>query len=175
MKTVSSMIEALDNNKVSFLKFTRKYSKNKDTPICFFEGNPAGYRPEVIQERINSGTCHSIECKSKKNANEIYHIIKRNKKYCDTQIEIFDGPDYRLIISESTELKIEKIMMKYPYQWVAIEESDWDEYGEPTKGYVITHNTKHEALIDNVRKFHYQKPKSKIYTFYSNPYEYSLL
>ncbi|MDM8518755.1 hypothetical protein QUF64_01810 [Anaerolineales bacterium HSG6] len=65
------------------------------------------------------------------------------------------------------ELTIDKIEKNYTDEWVAIEETAWDEQGDPIKGLVVAHAPDRNGLSREVRQFRQQNPKAIIYTFYT--------
>ncbi|MCP4345941.1 MAG: hypothetical protein GY795_10505 [Desulfobacterales bacterium] len=168
MKTVASMIDALGNDKIKFMEFTRKYSKNTDMPICFFEGKSARYKPERIEKKVGSKKWVPIEYKRKKDVYEINNLIKKSKTYRNVQTEFFVNPDYERPLGDN-ELSIDEIKIRYAHQWVCVVEIKWNSQNEPVKGFVIANDIRQETLIEKIRKFHVRKPSAIIYTFYADP------
>lgn len=72
-------------------------------------------------------------------------------------------------MSEKLELTLEEIEARYAGKWVLIEETAWDERGNPTKGIVIAHGFERQALVDPIRRLHLQKPRVRTFVFYAGP------
>ncbi len=65
------------------------------------------------------------------------------------------------------QLMIEEIEKRYADEWVIIEETDWDERGEPAKDIVIAHSVDRDALTQPTHQFRQRKPEAITYTFYT--------
>jgi len=72
-------------------------------------------------------------------------------------------------MSEKVELTLEDIEACYAGKWVLVEETAWDERGNPTKGIVIAHGFEREVLVEPTRKLHAQNPEVRTFTFYAGP------
>lgn len=64
---------------------------------------------------------------------------------------------------------LELIEQRYPGEWVLVEETAWDEYGNPTRGVVIVHSPDRAALVKPTRNVHRRKPGIKTFAFYAGP------
>lgn len=67
-------------------------------------------------------------------------------------------------MSEQTLVEIET---RYPGQWVLIEETAWDDRGNPLRGVVVAHNSDRKSLVEATRTIHVRKPGAKTFTFYT--------
>jgi len=66
----------------------------------------------------------------------------------------------------NTELTLEEIEARYANEWVAIQETAWNERGEPTKGIVIAHDVDGDMMIEPVRQLHQENPEAKSYVWF---------
>ena len=71
--------------------------------------------------------------------------------------------------NERLELPLEEIGARYTGQWVLVEETDWDEQGNPTRGVVVSHGFDREVLVQPTRWLHIQKRGTKTFSFYAGP------
>jgi hypothetical protein len=67
------------------------------------------------------------------------------------------------------DLPLELIEQRYPGKWVLVEETAWDEYGNPTRGVVLAHSSDRAALVKPTRNVHQRKPGIKTFAFYAGP------
>jgi hypothetical protein len=67
------------------------------------------------------------------------------------------------------ELRLEEIERRYVGEWVLVEETAWDEQGNPTKGVVFAHGLDREAIVGPTSRLHLQKPGVKTFVFYAGP------
>lgn len=72
-------------------------------------------------------------------------------------------------MNEELELTLEEIETHYVGQWVLVEETAWDEKGNPTRGAVVAHSFDRQALVQPTRRLHTQKPEGKTFAFYAGP------
>jgi len=64
------------------------------------------------------------------------------------------------------ELTLSEIERRYPDQWVLIEETAWDEKGNPERGFVRAHSVNREGLEGPLKELH---KRLGIKTSYSIP------
>jgi len=72
-------------------------------------------------------------------------------------------------MSEKLELTLEEIETSHAGEWVLVEETAWDEAGNPTKGAVVASSNDRESLVEPTRRLHTQKPGVKTFVFYAGP------
>jgi hypothetical protein len=72
-------------------------------------------------------------------------------------------------MSEKLELTLEEIEARHAGEWVLVEETTWDEAGNPTKGAVVARGNDRESLVQPTRRLHTQKPGIKTFVFYAGP------
>jgi len=72
-------------------------------------------------------------------------------------------------VSEKLGLTLEEIEARHVGEWVLVEETAWDEQGNPTRGVVIAHGFEREVLVQHTRRLHAQKPEAKTFVFYAGP------
>jgi len=65
------------------------------------------------------------------------------------------------------ELTLEEFEERYPDEWVLIQETDWDEQGNPTKGLMVAHDVNRASLAKPARSLHMKKPGAKTFTFFA--------
>jgi len=70
---------------------------------------------------------------------------------------------------DKRDLMLEEIEGRYVGEWVLIEETAWDEQGNPTKGVVVHHGPDREKLVKPASRLHIQKPGVKTFVFYDGP------
>ena len=75
----------------------------------------------------------------------------------------------RATISKKQERMLEEIEGCYVGEWVLVEETAWDEQGNPTKGVVVDHGPDREKMVDPASRLHIQKPGVKTFVFYDGP------
>ena len=51
-------------------------------------------------------------------------------------------------MSKKQELTLEEIEGRYVGEWVLVEETAWDEQGNPTKGVVVAHGLDRETIVE---------------------------
>jgi hypothetical protein len=68
-----------------------------------------------------------------------------------------------------TDLPLELIEQRHPGEWILVEETAWDEYGNSTRGVVIVHSPNRAALVKPTRNVHQQQPGIKTFVFYAGP------
>ena len=67
---------------------------------------------------------------------------------------------------ERREMLLEEIEQRYPNRWVLVEETAWDERGNPIRGIVHAHSESREALEGVLSKLH-TRPGVKTFVFYT--------
>ena len=67
------------------------------------------------------------------------------------------------------DLPLEVIEQGYPDEWVLVEETAWDEQGNPTRGVVVVHSPERAVLVRPTRNIHQQRPGVKTFAFYAGP------
>lgn len=67
------------------------------------------------------------------------------------------------------ELTLEEFEARYPDEWVLIQETDWDDQGNPTKGLMVAHHVDRENLVQAARSLHMKKQGIKTFTFFAGP------
>jgi len=72
-------------------------------------------------------------------------------------------------MTKNQELTLEEIEGHYVGEWVLVEETAWDEQGNPIKGLVIAHSFDREAIVEPTSRLHLQKPGVKTFVFYAGP------
>jgi len=72
-------------------------------------------------------------------------------------------------ISKKQELMLKEIEGRYVGEWVLVEETAWDEQGNPTKGVVVAHGLDREKIVEPTSRLHIQKPGVKTFVFYDGP------
>ena len=72
-------------------------------------------------------------------------------------------------MGKKKELTLEEIEGRYVGEWVLVEETAWDEQGNPTKGLVCAHGLDREKIVEPTSKLHMQKPGVKTFVFYAGP------
>lgn len=72
-------------------------------------------------------------------------------------------------MSEKLDLTLEEIEARHVGEWISMEETAWDETGNPTKGVVVAHGNDRESLVQHTRKLHMQNPNVKTFVFYAGP------
>jgi len=72
-------------------------------------------------------------------------------------------------MSKKQELMLEEIEGRYVGEWVLVEETAWDEHGNPTKGVVVAHGLDRETIVEPTSRLHMQKPGIKTFVFYDGP------
>jgi len=96
---------------------------------------------------------------------ELEHELKTQAE--SEQISVSELVEKLLFRILNPELTIEEIEENYADEWVAIEETAWDEQEDPIKGIVVAHATDRNGLSREIRQFRQQNPKAIIYTFYT--------
>jgi len=69
----------------------------------------------------------------------------------------------RANISKKQERLLEKIEGCYVGEWVLVEETAWDDQGNPTKGVVVAHGPDREKIVEPTSRLHIQKPGVKTF------------
>jgi len=72
-------------------------------------------------------------------------------------------------MSETLELTLEEIEARHVGEWVLVEETAWDDAGNPTKGVVVARGGERGSLAEPSRRLHTQKPGVKTFVFYAGP------
>jgi hypothetical protein len=72
-------------------------------------------------------------------------------------------------MSKKQELRLEEIEGRYVGEWVLVEETAWDEQGNPTKAVVVAHGVDRETVAEPTSRLHMQKPGVKTFVFYDGP------
>ena len=72
-------------------------------------------------------------------------------------------------INKKRELTLEEIEGHYTGEWVLVEETAWDEQGNPTKGVVAAHGLDRDTIVAPTSRLHIQKPGVKTFVFYAGP------
>ena len=72
----------------------------------------------------------------------------------------------RVTISKKQERGLEEIEGCYAGESVLVEETAWDEQGNPTKGVVVDHGPDREKMVEPASRIHIQKPGVKTFVFY---------
>ncbi len=67
---------------------------------------------------------------------------------------------------ELRDMTLEEIERRYPDRWVLVEETAWDEGGNPIRGILHAHSDRREDLEEVLRKLH-QRPGVKTFIFYT--------
>ncbi len=67
------------------------------------------------------------------------------------------------------ELTLEEFEARYSEEWVLIQETDWDDQGNPTKGLMVAHHVNRENLVQAARSLHMKKHGIKTFTFFAGP------
>ncbi|MFW6147989.1 MAG: hypothetical protein ACOC6B_06325 [Thermodesulfobacteriota bacterium] len=67
------------------------------------------------------------------------------------------------------ELTLEEFEARYPEEWVLIQETDWDDQGNPTKGLMVAHHVNRANLSQNARYLHMKQPGVKTFMFFTGP------
>ncbi len=62
---------------------------------------------------------------------------------------------------------LKEIEKSYADQWVLVQLTDFDKYGNPVKGFVIAHNPERDALMQPRKQLHRQISGIRTYTFYT--------
>lgn len=65
------------------------------------------------------------------------------------------------------DLTLVEIEERYAGEWVLVEETGWDEQGNPMKGVVVAHGTHRESLVEPTRSVHMGRPDVRTFTFYA--------
>ena len=71
------------------------------------------------------------------------------------------------IMETEKEMTLEELEAKYTDEWVLVQETDWDEQGNPTKALVVDHNVNRANLVHSARSLHLKNERVKTFTFYS--------
>ena len=64
------------------------------------------------------------------------------------------------------ELTLPEVERLYPDQWVLMEETAWDEKGNPERGLVCAHSVNREDLEGPLKELH-KRPGIKTFIFYT--------
>jgi len=72
-------------------------------------------------------------------------------------------------MSQGLGLTLEEIEAHHAGEWVLVEETAWDETGNPTNGIVVAHAHERESLVQPTCRLHIQKPDVKTFVFYAGP------
>ena len=64
------------------------------------------------------------------------------------------------------EMNLRDIEQSYPDEWVLVEETAWDEHGNPVCGIVRVHNRDRENLSDSLKEIH-RGGQAKTFVFYT--------
>ena len=67
------------------------------------------------------------------------------------------------------ELSLEELEARYSDEWVLIQETEWDDQGNPTKGLMVAHHADRENLVQAARSLHMEKKGIKTFTFFAGP------
>ena len=65
------------------------------------------------------------------------------------------------------EMTLEELEAKYANEWVLVQETDWDEQGNPTKALVVDHDVNRANLVQSARSLHMENERVKTFTFYA--------
>ena len=65
------------------------------------------------------------------------------------------------------ELTLEEFEARYPDEWVLIQETGWDNQGNPTRGLMVAHHVGRENLVQAARSLHIKNPGIKTFTFFA--------
>jgi len=69
-------------------------------------------------------------------------------------------------MDNGNELTLAEIEQRYPDQWVFIEETAWDEQGNPVRGIVRAYSANREDLSVPLKAIH-QRTRVKTFVFYT--------
>ncbi len=69
-------------------------------------------------------------------------------------------------MADERELTLEEIERRYPDQWVLVEETAWDEQGNPKRGLLRAHSENREDLQGPLKELH-KRPGVKTFLFYT--------
>ena len=72
-------------------------------------------------------------------------------------------------MSQAIGLTLEEIEARHAGEWVLVEETAWDETGNPTNGIVVAHSRERGSLVQPTSRLHTQKPGVKTFLFYAGP------
>lgn len=64
-------------------------------------------------------------------------------------------------------LTFDQIESLYPDQWVLVEETDWNDDGEPVRGIVVGHARDRKDLVEPTRQLHTRNPAARTFVFYT--------
>jgi len=70
------------------------------------------------------------------------------------------------LMNGQREIRLTEIERLYPNQWVLVEETKWDDYGNPVRGIVRAHQPKRKNLDSLVKEIHLAG-KAKTFVFYT--------
>ena len=65
------------------------------------------------------------------------------------------------------EMTLEEVEAKYEDEWVLVQETDWDEQGNPTKALLVDHDVNRANLVQSARALHLKNERVKTFTFYA--------
>lgn len=65
------------------------------------------------------------------------------------------------------DLTLAEIEERYTGEWVLVEETGWDEQGNPMRGAVVAHGPDRESLVEPTRSMHVGRPDVKTFAFYA--------
>ena len=71
------------------------------------------------------------------------------------------------IMKTEKEMTLEELEAKYTDEWVLVQETDWDEQGNPTKALMVDHDANRANLVQSARALHLKNERVKTFTFYS--------
>lgn len=69
-------------------------------------------------------------------------------------------------LDNNKELALTEIEQRYPDQWVLVEETAWDNEGNPTQGIVRAHSPERKDLIPSRKETH-KRPHVKTFIFFT--------
>lgn len=69
-------------------------------------------------------------------------------------------------MNRKQELPLRKIEQHYPHQWVLVEETAWDNRGNPVRGIVRAHSLQREDLSEPLHELH-RRASLKTFIFYT--------
>lgn len=70
-------------------------------------------------------------------------------------------------MDKEKELTLVEVEQRYPDQWVLVEETAWDEQGNPVRGIIRAHSVNREDLSAPLQEIHEDRPHVKTFIFYT--------
>jgi hypothetical protein len=65
------------------------------------------------------------------------------------------------------DLKIAEIRAKYDGQWVVVEVTKVDKYGNPLRARILSHNVDEAKITQYGRQYRKEHPKAELYYFFA--------